>query len=303
MSPRLKVRADRHGVHLFDRTTGVNVLIDEVTPPRECWARAPRYVSMALTNACELRCPFCYAPKTPGRLEPDAVVRWVRELDSAGCLGVGFGGGEPTAHPDFADICGQVSAETSLALTMTTHAHRIDERLADALRGALHFIRVSVDAVGDDYERIRSRSFDALRARIDTVASISSFGINMVVGDDTLHQLDPVAAFAASCGAAELLLLPQQPVPAKAGLTPAGAAQLAVWVRRYHGPLRLAISRLGTPDGLPLADPFSLAEDSLRAHAHVDAAGYLRSDAYSLERVVIGDSILDAADALQERVS
>lgn len=96
---RGKVRFSRSGAHWFDRTSGLNILLDDLEIPRECWSRAPRYVSIALTNACELRCPFCYAPKVPGRLKANAVLSWVAELGRAGALGIGFGGGEPTAHP------------------------------------------------------------------------------------------------------------------------------------------------------------------------------------------------------------
>src|SRR5438132_1158110 len=102
---RGKVRLSRSGAHWFDRTSGLNILLDDVEVPKKRWSRGPRFVSIALTNACELRCPFCYAPKIPGRLKSDDVLTWVEELDRAGTLGVGFGGGEPTAHPDFARIC------------------------------------------------------------------------------------------------------------------------------------------------------------------------------------------------------
>jgi hypothetical protein len=52
-----KVRLSEAGVHLFDRVTGLNVLLDEVTVPAAQFSRAPRYLSVALTNVCELRCP------------------------------------------------------------------------------------------------------------------------------------------------------------------------------------------------------------------------------------------------------
>ena len=90
---RGKIRLSRRGVQWFDRVSGLNILLDEVSIPPERWSRAPRYVSIALTNACELRCAFCYAPKTPARLDASVVSGWIDELDLAGCLRVGFGGG------------------------------------------------------------------------------------------------------------------------------------------------------------------------------------------------------------------
>jgi hypothetical protein len=38
-------------------------------------------VSVALTNACDLSCEFCYAPKVPATLPADRVDRWLAELD------------------------------------------------------------------------------------------------------------------------------------------------------------------------------------------------------------------------------
>jgi hypothetical protein len=65
----LKYRIGPSGVHLFNRTTGLNILIDEIKLPCDRWSAAPRQISVALTNACELQCPYCYAPKVAATLE------------------------------------------------------------------------------------------------------------------------------------------------------------------------------------------------------------------------------------------
>ena len=94
-----KVRLSEAGVHLLDRVSGLNVLLDEVGVPAEEFSCSPRYLSVALTNACELRCTYCYAPKHAAVLDMDRVVSWAVELDGAGCLGVGFGGGRSQTPP------------------------------------------------------------------------------------------------------------------------------------------------------------------------------------------------------------
>src|SRR5687767_430002 len=83
---RLKLRAGAAGIHLFDRTTGLNLLMDEVCVPTTMWAAAPRYVSVALLNACDLRCSFCYAPKHSAKLDSTRLFAWATELDANGCL-------------------------------------------------------------------------------------------------------------------------------------------------------------------------------------------------------------------------
>ena len=121
----MKLRLGPNGFHLFDRSSGLNVLLDEMHPTEASWSKSPRQVSIALTNFCDLRCRYCYAPKHKASLHTDSVLRWLKELDTEGCLGIGFGGGEPTLHPDFVNICKRVAGETQLAVTFTTHGHRL----------------------------------------------------------------------------------------------------------------------------------------------------------------------------------
>src|SRR5262249_42591632 len=85
VGPAMKCRPGPDGVHLFERCSGMNVLLDEIATSPESWARAPRQVSVALTNACDLECPFCYAPKFAARADAGRVRAWMDELDEAGC--------------------------------------------------------------------------------------------------------------------------------------------------------------------------------------------------------------------------
>jgi hypothetical protein len=91
----IKTRLGPDGVHMFNRSSGINILFDEIAVPAARWSVAPRQVSVALTNACDLRCPYCYAPKHSANLNYDQVTGWLKELDDGGCFGVGFGGGDP----------------------------------------------------------------------------------------------------------------------------------------------------------------------------------------------------------------
>lgn len=294
-----KVRLSQAGVHIFDRRTGLNILFDEVAVPPERCSPAPRYVSIALTNTCELRCAYCYAPKHRAALDVDRVVRWTVELDNAGCLGVGIGGGEPTSHPGFAQLCAEVARSTSMAVTFTTHGHRLSPDLADALRGCVHFARLSVDGVGATYERLRGRSFSALREAAGLLRSVAPIGINAVVNADTVGELDDLAVFAAEVGADELLLLPEQPTTAAPGITERDSAWMVEWILNATPPVRLAISRSGLEAFVRTAEPIP-GEDALDAHLHVDASGVLRPHAYSAMGVQVGRSIMEAVHTLRE---
>ena len=294
----MKIRTGPDGHHFFDRRTGINVLIDEVRPAEESWSRAPRQVSIALTNVCDLQCSYCYAPKTRATLTADQVLAWLIELDEAGCLAVGFGGGEPTLHPQFAEICQRAARETKLAVTFTTHGHRLTDHLLESLAGSANFFRVSVDGVGHTYEAQRGRKFDDLVGRLKSLAGVFPFGINVVVNHQTIDQLDALINLSQQVRASELLLLPQQPTDTVGGVSQELSARLEEWVRNYTGPIRLAISEAGA-DGLPTSDPLP-GEKGLRAYAHIDASGMLRTSSYATAATPIGETgVMAALEALQ----
>jgi sulfatase maturation enzyme AslB (radical SAM superfamily) len=294
-----KIRLSEAGMHLFDRESGLNVLLEEVKVPAAQFSRAPRYLSVALTNACELHCRYCYAPKHAAALDTGRVAAWAVELDRAGCLGIGFGGGEPTARRGFARLCAQIAESTSMAVTFTTHGHRLTPELADALRGSVHFARLSVDGAGATYERLRGRPYSAVISAAALLRSVAPIGINTVVNADTIGELDAIAEFACEAGATELLLLPQQPTASTAGISGADAERLARWIRSTRTPVRLAISRSGIEASVSAAEAIP-GERPLDAHMHVDAGGVLRPHAYATAGVPVGDSILDAVQALRE---
>ncbi len=292
-----KQRCSAAGVHLFDRTTGLNVLLDEIPVPASLHSRAPRQVSIALTNRCDLACAHCYAPKSRDELRFEMIKRWLAELDSSGTLGIGFGGGEPTLHPEFVKLCQYAAHNTRLSVSFTTHGHHIDNELAERLRGSVNFIRVSMDGVGATYESTRRRSFAELLERLRDVRSISRFGVNIVVNDHTLPDLDEVARVSAAAGACELLLLPQMRVRSVLAASVETLQGLRRWVDGYKGPLKLCINE-SSAEGFPTCDPLS-EERGLRAYAHIDAMGVLKSSSYSDTGVQLSDrGVLQALDQL-----
>jgi pyruvate-formate lyase-activating enzyme len=279
-----RARRGPDGIHLFRRADGLNVLV-EAQPPVATWSEAPRQVSVALTNACDLKCAYCYAPKRPARLETWELLGWLRELDGAGTFGVGFGGGEPTLHPEFTRICRETAGLTGLAVTFTTHAHHVTADFARALAGSVHFVRVSLDGVGATYERLRGRSFETLLAKIAIIREIAPVGLNVVVNEDTVGDLDAISVLADRLGIAEILLLPERRVPSRSGIDDVSSARMSAWVHGYAGPVRLTVSESGL-HGLPVADPVP-KEQGLRSYAHIDATGSLRPTSFSAVAVRI----------------
>ena len=285
-------------MHLYCRNTGVNILLDEIQIPPNLWTKSPRHVSIALTNLCDLSCPYCFVPKNASMLDFNRLIGWLDELETNGCLGVGFGGGEPTLYPKLTELCRHVSKHTNLALTLTTHGHNLDDELLCALDGNVHFIRISMDGVGNTYEALRGRPFQLLLARFAAIKSIALFGINYLINQRTLPDLSEAARIAAREGASELLLLPEQPIKGKGGINTSTAQKLRNWVRHYRGKVPLSVSEIGA-QGLPICYPHS-REAGLYDYVHIDANGILKNSSFDSAGVEVGvNGLMHALDKLR----
>jgi len=294
----VKTRIGPDGLQFFDRRTGMNILLDEVRPVLSAWSLAPRQMSIALTNLCDLNCAYCYAPKNRAMLSAELVAVWLEELDQYGCIGIGFGGGEPTLHPQFAEICRHASDKTQLAVTFTTHGHRLVSPLIEQIAGNVQFIRISVDGVEATYEAQRGKPFSNLLDRLRAARKVAHLGINVVVNESTVHDLDALAEVAHDVNASELLLLPQQATGSVSAANDSVHQKLERWVHNYVGEVRLTVSEAGA-EGLPTCDPLPL-EKGLRAYAHIDALGTLKASSYEKLGAEIGsDGILAALNRLK----
>ena len=142
-----------------------------------------------------------------------------------------------------------------------------------------------------------------LLARLKHVRSISRFGVNVVINERTLPDLDEAATVAADAGACELLLLPQVPVR-RVPAIPRGhlAGPLPLGRRPTEGPLRLCINE-ASADGFPTCDPL-VEERGLHAYAHIDAMGVLKPSSYAETGVQLGEGgVLQALDQLAHELA
>ena len=283
-----KIRLGPDGIHIFDRNSGVNVLLDEIVPPKHRWAFSPRQVSIALTNACDLECTHCYASKVSARLEFESVKRWMLELDKAGCLGVGFGGGEPMLYPKIQELCKFGRTHTNLAITMTSHGHMLSASLADALKPSVNFLRISMDGVHQNYERIRGRSFGTLLEKLALIKGKIPFGINYVVNEITVDDLTKAAEIAEEFQAREFLLLPEEAHGRGSAVTQKTLNKLSNWIDCYRGGLQLSIS--SSHSKLIKYQPPLPSEVEEIAFAHIDAKGILKRCSFDTTGQLIDDS-------------
>lgn len=293
----MKLRATPQGYLLFDRRSGLNALIDEIRPPET--SLAPAMVSFALTNRCNLHCRHCFVAKGGSELPFSLLSKWLVELDRNGCLEVGFGGGEPLLHPDFVGICGFVHSRTGMACTMTTNGTLLSDEMIDLLKESVNFCRISMDGWEQVHERARGAPFDTLVSTIGKAAGKIRTGVNYLVNDETVEDMDRVARLLESLAVEELLLLPEIGKDGNPILSGHAVSALCKWVADYGGSLRLRGSALTCATMLPSVS--APGDEALCRYVHVDANGILKADSFAPEGVPIGtDSFLDAFKRLKK---
>lgn len=205
----MKVRKEVSGLHLFDRISGLHVLMDELTIPVDDIVNTPRTISIALTNRCDLHCHFCYAPKNKHTLDFGSLTSLCTELDRRGVLEVTFGGGEPTLFPRFEELCNWIWDNTELGISFTTHGHHLTEEFIDKIENKISSIRFSVDGVEPRYSLIRGRRLDELISKIKIVSGRIPFGINCVVSKGQTSEAIKVIELAIELKASNVLIIPE----------------------------------------------------------------------------------------------
>lgn len=129
---------------LFERNTGLNVLLEgEETAALQ--RIAPRTLLIAVTNVCNLSCPFCFRDLTyPSDWTFDNLLEFCQQADEWGVLEVAFGGGEPMWFPRWEEFIHELYATTRLGINFTTNGMRLTGDFLDAIAGKYGQIRVSL---------------------------------------------------------------------------------------------------------------------------------------------------------------
>jgi len=208
-STLMKTRKEASGTHLFDRVSGLHILLDEVKVPTGNCSIAPRTVSIALTNICDLKCSFCYAPKTLDSIPYDFVRTLMKKLDELGSLEITIGGGEPLLYPYFSELCNWVWDNTYLGVSVTTHGHHLSERIISEIEGKVSSMRFSIDGVEPYYSEVRGKPLQKLLDIIRNVRGKIPFGINTVVSPNKISELTDLIKLGIAMESQNILIIPE----------------------------------------------------------------------------------------------
>ncbi len=123
------------------------------------FSRYPSYCTHTVTFRCNFKCVMCDSWKKP--LEDELTVPEIREIFSQiGRLDViKISGGEPFVRLDLADIINTIDETSSPEFIHITTNGSLKDRILKTL-GALRskrklHVRVSIDAIGRDHDRVR----------------------------------------------------------------------------------------------------------------------------------------------------
>jgi MoaA/NifB/PqqE/SkfB family radical SAM enzyme len=208
---------------LFDRDSGLNILL-EGDETQHFQRAAPRTLLIAVTNACNLTCAFCYRDlKSRSEWRYDTLLRFCQDADHWGVLEVAFGGGEPMLFPDWQAFINEVYETTGLCINFTTNGTLLTRHFLERSAGKYGQIRVSL------YEDNDWPTTLALLTHCQ-----ARFGVNWLMTPAELDTIDRKFQQLLSLGVRDFLLLSYKGSDAHLHLTPDACKRLSAFVNRIH---------------------------------------------------------------------
>ena len=292
----LKYRNDKSGLMFFDKYSGLNILFDEIPIQKE--DNAPRHISIAITNDCNLNCSHCYIKHNTNYLDKNEVMRWVEELDLNGCLSIGIGGGEPTIHPNLLEILHCIN-KTTMAATITTNGSATLDYYMKVIK-QVSLIRFSIDGFDQVYEKNRGQSFQNILNKLRALSKQTKIGINYLLTNDTVLQLDRLKELAYEIQPAEILLLPYISNNKLVGLNSQSIYIINNWLNKNKNLLPICLSYSGFHtfefEYLPIQEYQDAIQDKYFLHITPDRK--LVKNVFSDDGVIINNDIINAIKEL-----
>lgn len=181
---------------LFDRDTGLNILMDG-DETRHFERIAPRTLLIAVTNACNLTCEFCYRDlKSHSLWRYDTLLEFCQQADEWGVLEVAFGGGEPMLFPDWERFIHELYDTTQLCVNFTTNGMLLTEDFLKNIAGKYGQIRLSL------YDTNHPDDTIALLVKCG-----ARFGVNWLISPETLPSLEDRFLQLVALGVRDFLLI------------------------------------------------------------------------------------------------
>lgn len=179
---------------------------------------APFFVIVSVTQKCNLNCSFCYNTEyvrynNPSEMNTEQVKQIIDKLSDAGCLGIGFNGGEPTLRDDICELVSYANSKDLIPL-IATNATLIDKKYAEKLRSSgLCYAQVSLDGNPGTHDFLRGKkgtykeTLKGLKNLVDSGVYVS---VAMVVTKKNYYEIEHVLDIAKEYKASKFEILDYQ---------------------------------------------------------------------------------------------
>ena len=169
----------------------------------------PIWAQLNITWKCNLDCAYCSEyDNSRDHVPYDVLVTRIDKIQSLGTLHCDLIGGEPLLHPDLDRLMRYVT-DAGMTTGMTTNGFLLTEdRLKRLIDSGMGRIQMSVDGVNP--KPGTPKSLKTLRKKIELVARYRDprwhdpiwFRVNTVICDQTVDEVEAVAAFCFELGVA-----------------------------------------------------------------------------------------------------
>ncbi len=169
---------------------------------------APFLIVWNFTNMCNLRCLHCYQRADrplPDELTLSEKLRVVAELDRVGVAAIALSGGEPTIHPDFYRIVGEIARRGMYAAVATNGWVFADmEKLRKAVEKGLRYVEVSIDSANprkhDWFRGVPGSWHRAVKALENAVKLGVNHAMAVTITKANIGEVDEILDLAESIG-------------------------------------------------------------------------------------------------------
>lgn len=160
-----------------------------------------RQVYYAITDGCNLRCPYCYASslnRLPGELSTEESMDLVSQIAEMGAQQIIFTGGEPTLRKDLFPIV-EHALDLGLTANIITNGTLIkNAAMAQRFAELFNMVTISLDgSTAESHDRTRGKGSFATTHR--ALKLLNDAGvvpqINHIVTSDNVQELEAFATF------------------------------------------------------------------------------------------------------------
>ena len=207
-----RLRVLQEGANVAESSIGHNRTSAIIHPSerrlREGFLRSPLEVGIEITSRCQLRCVHCYGAFNDaghnGELNEKEIYGIVDQLDALGTFAIFVGGGEPTLHPSFFDICKHI-LQKDMNVVVSTNGMTIDEKVAQSFADLGGYVGVQVSLEGPNEEiNDAMRGRGSLKSAVRGLKNLQNAGMNPTIGTTITsvnhRSLDEMIAYARDLG-------------------------------------------------------------------------------------------------------